>query len=64
MMERLKRWWSDEVERLVDARMVACRKLRGARMRGEEESTLKQLWDNYRKVRKWVKRMIRKEREQ
>ena len=34
MMERSEGWWSDEVERLIDARKVACKKLRGARKRG------------------------------
>ena len=43
MVERSEGWWSDEVERLIDARKVACRKLRGARKRGEEEGTLRQL---------------------
>ena len=40
MMEMSKGWWSDEVERLIDARKVACRKLQGAKKRGEEESIL------------------------
>ena len=52
MTERSEGWWSDEVERLIDARKVACSKLRGARKRGEEEGVLKQLWVNYRRVRK------------
>ena len=39
MIERLERWWPKEEERLIDARKVACRKLRG-----EEEGILKQLW--------------------
>ena len=44
MVERSEGWWSDEVERLIDARKVACRKLRGARRRGERytEATLGQ----------------------
>ena len=47
--------WSDEVERLADARMVAWGKLRVARKRGEEEGILKQLLNNYRRVRMVVK---------
>ena len=48
MTESSKEWWSDAVERLIDAKKVACRKFRGARKRGErrEEDILKQLWDN------------------
>ena len=41
---------------------MACRKLRGARKREEEEGILKQLWDNYRRVRTGVKRKIRKKK--
>ena len=40
--ERSEGWWSDEVERLIDARKVACRKLRGARKRGEERKIQKE----------------------
>ena len=60
MTERLGGWWSDKAERLFDAKKVAGRKLQGARKRGEEKGILKQLWDNYRKVGKGVKRKIRK----
>ena len=35
-MERSKRWWSQEVERLIDTRKLACGKLQRARKRGEE----------------------------
>ena len=52
MMERSERWWSEEVERLNDAKKVACGKLQGARKRGEEEGILKQLWGNYRSVKR------------
>ena len=64
MMERSEEWWLDEDERLIDARTVACRKLRGARKRGEEEGILEQLWDNYRRKTKGVKRKIRKEKKE
>ena len=43
---------------------MACRQLRGATKKGEEEGILKQLWDNYRRVRKEVKRKIRKEKKE
>ena len=43
MIARSEGWWSDEVERLIDARKVASGKLQGARMRREEEGILKQL---------------------
>ena len=36
MIEKTEGWWSDKVGRLIDARKVACRKLRGARKREEE----------------------------
>ena len=62
MTERSEGWWSDEVERLTDARKVAYRKLQGARKRGEVEGILKELWDNYRRGRKGVKRKITKEK--
>ena len=39
IMEKSEGWWSDEVERLIDARKVAGRKLRG----GRYKSTLGQL---------------------
>ena len=64
MMERSEGWWSDEVERLIDARKVAGRKLRGARGKGEEKGILKQLWGNCRRVRMWVKRKVRKEKKE
>ena len=51
MMERSEEWWSDEVERLIDSRKVACRKLRGARKRGEADSILKQFRRTVRKIR-------------
>ena len=39
-------------------------KLQGSRKRGEEEGILKQLLDNYRRVRKRVKRKIMKEKKE
>ena len=48
MMVRSEGWWSDEVERLIDARKVACRKF----------------WDDYKSVRKVGKRKIRKEKKE
>ena len=60
MIERLKRWLSDEVERLIDARSVACRKLRSKNERRGgryTELTMGQL----QKSEKEVKRTIRKE---
>ena len=64
LVERSEGCWSDEVERLIDARKVACRKLQGVWKKAEEEGILKQLWDNYRRVRKGVKRKIRKEKKE
>ena len=43
MVERSEGWWSDVVERLIDARNVACRKSRGVWKKVEEEGILKQL---------------------
>ena len=37
MMESSEGWWTDGVKRPIDARKVACRKLRGTRKGGEEE---------------------------
>ena len=62
-VENSEGWWSDEVERIIDVRKVACMKLHRARKREEEEGMLKQLWDKYRRVRMRVKRKIRKEKE-
>ena len=64
MAERSEGRWPDEVERLTDTRKVACRKFQGARKKGEDEGILEQLWDNYRRVRKGVKRKIRKEKKE
>ena len=54
-------WWSDEIERIIDARKVACRKLQGARKwrrRRYTEATLGQL----NKIEKGDKGKIRKEK--
>ena len=64
MTDRSEECLSDEVERLIDARMLACRKLRGARKRGEEESMPNKLCDNYRRVRKGVSKKIKKEKKE
>ena len=61
MTERSDGWWSCKVERFIDARKVACRKLRGASKRVEGEGILRQIWDNYRRVRKGAKMKIKKE---
>ena len=61
MTERLERRWSDEVERLVDARKVACRKLQGARKRrgGRYTETIS---GQLQKCENGVMRKIRKEK--
>ncbi len=54
-------WWSDEIERFIDARKVACRKLQGARKwrrRRCTEATLGQL----NKIEKGGKGKVRKEK--
>ena len=49
---------------LIDVRKLACRKLRGARKRGEKEDILRQLQDDYKSLRTGWKRKIRKEKKE
>ena len=56
--ERSGGWWLENVERLIVIRKMTCRKLRIAWKRRVGEATLSQLWENYRRVRKEVKKAI------
>ena len=54
--ERSEGWWSEDVERLIVIRKMMCRKLREERKRRVGVVTLSQLWKNYRRTRKEVKK--------
>ena len=52
------------MERLIVIRKMMCRKLREARKRRVGVVTLSQLWENYRRARKEVKKAIMKEKKE
>ena len=48
----------------IQARKVACRKLREARRTVKQDETLREKWNTYKNKRRFVKKLIRKEKKE
>ena len=57
-----KDWWSQEVRDAIDVRRVACRALRAARRNSEGERKMLECWESYRKKRRDVKNIVKREK--